>query len=69
MLFSVPYEVPENKAKKKATGTVPENKAKKKATGTRKSSRRLVVSDSSPNDPDAPSAPEDEEEGCPNWGG
>ena len=41
---------------------VPEKKAKKKATGTRKCSRHLVVSDSSPNNPDAPSASEDEEE-------
>ena len=40
---------------------MPENKAKKKATGTRKSSRRLVVSDSLPDNPKAPSASEDEE--------
>ena len=41
---------------------VPEKKAQKKATGTRKSSRCLVVSDSSPDSPEAPSASEDEEE-------
>ena len=41
---------------------VPEKKAKKKATGTRKSSWRLVVSDSSPDNLEAPSASEDEEE-------
>ena len=41
---------------------VPEKKAKKKATGTRKSSPCLVVSDLSPDDPEAPSASEDEEE-------
>jgi len=40
---------------------VPEKNAKKKATGTRKSSRHLVVSDSSPDNPEAPSASEDEE--------
>ena len=34
----------------------------KKATGTRKSSRRLVVSDSSPDNPEAHSSAEDEEE-------
>ena len=45
-----------------APHVVPEKKAKKKATGTRKSSRRLVVSDSSPDNPEAPSASEDEEE-------
>ena len=41
---------------------MPEKKAKKKATGTRKSSRPLVVSDSSPDNPDAPFASKDEEE-------
>ena len=41
---------------------VPEKKAKKKATGTRKSSRCLVVSDSLPDNPEAPSVSEDEEE-------
>ena len=41
---------------------VPEKKAKNKATGTRKSSRRLVVSDSSPDNPDAASAFEDVDE-------
>ena len=45
-----------------APHVVPEKKAKEKATGTRKSSRRPVVSDSSPDNPDAPSASEDEEE-------
>ena len=45
-----------------APHVVPEKKAKEKATGTRKSSRRLVVSDSSPDNPEAPSASEDEEE-------
>ena len=39
-----------------------EKKAKEKATGTRKSSLRLVVSDSSPDDPGAHSSPEDEQE-------
>ena len=41
---------------------VPEKKANKKATGTRKSARRQEVSDSSPDNPKAPSASEDEEE-------
>ena len=45
-----------------APHVVPEKKAKKKSTGTRKSSRCLVVSDSSPDHPEAPSASEDEEE-------
>ena len=45
-----------------APHVVPKKKAKEKATGTRKSSRRPVVSDSSPDNPDAPSALEDEEE-------
>ena len=45
-----------------APHVVPEKKAKNKATGTRKSSRRLVVSDLSPDDPEAPSASEDEDE-------
>ena len=36
--------------------------AKKKATGTRKSSQRLVESDSSPDDPEAHSASKDDEE-------
>ena len=45
-----------------APHVVPEKKAKEKATGTQKSSRRLVVSDSSPDNPEAPSASEDEEE-------
>ena len=48
LLVLAPYVVSEKKAKKK------------KATGTRKSSRRLVVSDSSPDNPEAPSASEDE---------
>ena len=39
-----------------APHVVPEKKAKKKAVGTQKSSRRLVVSDSSPDSPKAPSA-------------
>ena len=39
-----------------------EKKAKDKATGTPKSSRRLVVLDSSCDYPEAPSASEDEEE-------
>ena len=43
-----------------APHVVPEKKAKKKAMGTRKSSRRLVVSDSSPDNPDAPKDPLDE---------
>ena len=45
-----------------APHVVPDKKAKKKATGTRKSSPRLVVSDSLPDDPETPSAFEDEEE-------
>ena len=45
-----------------APHVVPEKNAKKKATGTRKSSWRLVVSDSSPDNPEAPSASEDKEE-------
>ena len=45
-----------------ASHVVPEKKAKEKATWTRKSSRRPVVSDSSPDDPKAPSASENEEE-------
>ena len=45
-----------------APHVVPEKKARKKATGTRKSSRRLVVSDSLPDSPEAPSASKDEEE-------
>ena len=39
-----------------------EKKAKKKVMGTRKSSWHLVVSDSSPDSPEAPSASKDEEE-------
>ena len=49
MLFPVPYEVPEKKAKKKATGT-------------RKGLRRKVVSDSSSEDTEAHSSNETEEE-------
>ena len=45
-----------------APHVMPEKKAKKKATGTRKSSQCLVVSDSSPDNPEAPSASEDVEE-------
>ena len=45
-----------------APHVVPEKKAKKKATGTRKSSRCLVVSDSSPDNPEVHSIPEDDEE-------
>ena len=49
---------------------VPENKAKKKATGTRRSSRRQVLSDSSSNDSEADSSHEDEEkEASPPAGG
>ena len=48
MLVPAPYQAPENKAKKKATGT-------------RRSSRRPVSSDL-PDGPNAPSASEDEEE-------
>ena len=44
-----------------APHVVSEKKAKEKATGTRKSSRRPVVSDSSPDDPKAPSASENKE--------
>ena len=49
MLFPVPYEVPEKKAKKKATGT-------------RKGLRRKVVSDSSSEDTKAHSSNKNEEE-------
>ena len=49
MLVPVPYEVPEKKAKKKATGT-------------RKGLRRKVISDSSPENTEAHSSHEDEEE-------
>jgi len=45
-----------------APHVLPEKKEKKKATGIRKGSRRLVVSDLSPDNPDAPSASKDEEE-------
>ena len=41
---------------------VPEKKATKRATGTRKSARCQEVSDSSPDNPEAPSSREDEEE-------
>ena len=49
MLFPAPYEVPEKKAKKKATGT-------------RRSSRCQVVSDSSSDNSETHSSREDEEE-------
>ena len=49
MLFPVPYEVPEKKAKKKATGT-------------RKSVQRKVVSDSLSEDTMAHSSKDNEEE-------
>ena len=49
MLFPVPYEVPEKKAKKKATGT-------------RKGLRRKVVSDSSSEDTEAHSSNDNKEE-------
>ena len=45
-----------------APHVVPEKKAKEKATRTGKSSRRPVVSNSSPDNPEAPSASEAEEE-------
>ena len=67
--MNCPAPLPEDPADAQLTGllvpaphVVPEKKAKKKATGTRKSSRRLEVSDSAPDNPDAPSASEDEEE-------
>ena len=49
MLVPAPYEVPEKKAKKKATGT-------------RKGLRRKVISDSSSENTDAPSSHENKEE-------
>ena len=49
MLVPAPYQVPEKKAKKKATGT-------------RKSSRHMVVSDSSSDESETHSSREDEEE-------
>ena len=49
MLFPAPYEVPEKKAKKKATGA-------------RKSLRHKVVSDSSSEDTEAHSSNDNEEE-------
>ena len=49
MLFPAPYDVPEKKAKKKATGT-------------RKSLRRKVVSDSSSEDTEVHSSNDNEEE-------
>ena len=49
MLVPAPYEVPEKKAKKKATGT-------------RKGLRRKAVSDASSEDVEAPSSNENEEE-------
>ena len=49
MLVTVPYEAPEKKAKKKATGT-------------RKGLRRKVVSESSCDNTEAPSSHENEEE-------
>ena len=49
MLFPAPYEVPEKKAKKKATGTM-------------KGLRRKVVSDSSSEDTEAHSSNENKEE-------
>ena len=61
--------LPEDPADAQLTGllvpaphVVPEKKAKKKAMETRKSSRHLGVSDSSPDNPEAPSASKDEEE-------
>ena len=59
MLFLVPYEVPEKKAKKKATGT-------------RKGLRRKVISDSSSENTEAHSShkneEEEEESSPPSWG-